>query len=74
MDTSRVDGVKAPLHNGTPKSYIGFTVEATDAIATRKPTKDKINAAKKLPPRVDASLGPFMATQQKMRRKSGAER
>ena len=52
---------------------MGFTVEATDAIATRKPTKDKINAAKKEPPIID-SLGPFMATQQKMSRNKGADK
>ena len=54
-------------------AYIGFTVEATDAIATRKPTKDRIYAAKKDAPPLDCK-GPFIATQQKINKNRGAER
>jgi len=54
-------------------AYIGFTVEATDAIATRNPTKDKINAAKNEPPSMPA-VGPFSATQQKINKNKGADK
>ena len=73
MKASRVDGVRPPEGHGTPRSYMGFTVEATDAIATRKPTKDRINAARNEPPSMPA-VGPFSATQQKINKNKGADR
>ena len=36
MDTSRVDGVKAPLHNGTPRSHEIFIGERVDAVVDER--------------------------------------
>ena len=36
MDTSRVDGVKAPLHNGTPRSHEIFVREGVYPIINKR--------------------------------------